>query len=310
MRSQFIELLLAMHLESHMKLKKVTGREFIVPLDKDQLETKKSRSKLLEAIIGWDPDHVPAVNEHRSIRPELVTDPHLLIWPVKPGLMIGIGTSLEDQCAPTSGKYDLFFMVQHGPFVLHTLWTGHLADCPPFPVDILKKQTLDVLIDIVNTGGHVRDPFGGSFEHALLPLLRIVNHLLVMGSLDANDLSTVLCLLNPQAFPLAQNWRTKIIGSLLDLPLPESVKLEVCHLFQNLCDLRLRHRIESVIHFANTAVGEIQNVRVYLLRLSRAYRLTFIPNSFLFLFMFVERTIRGLRFERLAECCAYQYCGI
>nr|VZI27969.1 unnamed protein product [Spirometra erinaceieuropaei] len=255
LRSQFIELLLAMHLESHMKLKKVTGREFIVPLEREQLETKKSRSKLLEAITGWDPDHVPAVNEHRSIRPELITDPHLLI----PG---ADGTGSGKFVPPVSSSSD---PAQEASALANAIAAAgpggllKLADCPPFPVDMLKRQTLDVLIDIVNTGGHVRDPFGGTFEHALLPLLRIVNHLLVMGSLDANDLSTVLCLLNPKAFPLAQNWRTKIIGSLLDLPLPESVKLEVCHLFQNLCDLRLRHRIESVISFANTAVGEIQN---------------------------------------------------
>ncbi|VDL92644.1 unnamed protein product [Schistocephalus solidus] len=254
LRSQFIELLLAMHLESHMKLKKVTGREFIVPLEKDQLEPRKSRSKLLEAVNGWDPDHIPAVNEHRSIRPELVTDPHLLI-PGADGTGSGnfvIPPSSSDPAQEANALANAIAAAGPGGLL-------KLADCPPFPVDILKKLTLDVLIDIVNTGGHVRDPFGGSFEHALLPLLRIVNHLLVMGSLDAKDLSTVLCLLNPKAFPLAQNWRTKITGSLLDLPLPESVKLEVCHLFQNLCDLRLRHRIESVIFFANTAVGEIQN---------------------------------------------------
>ena len=43
-----------------------------------------------------------------------------------------------------------------------------LSDCPPFPLDLLKRQTLDALIDMANTGGHVRDPYGGNFEHALL----------------------------------------------------------------------------------------------------------------------------------------------
>lgn len=36
--------------------------------------------------------------------------------------------------------------------------------------------------------------------------------------------------------------------------------MEVCHLFHHLCDLQLRHRIESIVNFANTAVSEIQNV--------------------------------------------------
>ena len=58
---------------------------------------------------------------------------------------------------------------------------------------------------------------------------------------------------------------TPISGSLLDLPLPESVKMEVCRLFHHLCDLQLRHRIESIVNFANTAVGEIQNVSACLI---------------------------------------------
>lgn len=49
-----------------------------------------------------------------------------------------------------------------------------LSDCPSFPLDLLKKHTLDVLIDIANTGGQVRDPCGGSFEHALLYVFAFV----------------------------------------------------------------------------------------------------------------------------------------
>ena len=86
-----------------------------------------------------------------------------------------------------------------------------------------------------------------------------------MGSLDAADLAIVLGLLSPKLFPNTPSWRvTPISGSLLDLPLPESVKMEVCRLFHCLCDLQLRHRIESIVNFANTAVSEIQNVSIFL----------------------------------------------
>lgn len=79
LRSEFVNLLLAMHLESHMKLKEVTGREFIVPLDKDEIESTKSPAHILKIVYDWDPDHIPSVKEHCSIRPRLITDPHLLM---------------------------------------------------------------------------------------------------------------------------------------------------------------------------------------------------------------------------------------
>ncbi|KAM7538970.1 hypothetical protein Aperf_G00000057777 [Anoplocephala perfoliata] len=253
LRSEFVNLLLTMHLDSHMKLKQVTGREFIVPLEKDDLECTKSPAHILKIVHDWDPDHIPSVKEHRSIRPRLITDPHLLI----PG---ADGTGAGNYVIPSGGAEGQPDAAL--PTALAAAGPGgllKLSDCPPFPLDLLKRQTLDALIDMANMGGHVRDPFGGNFEHALLPLLLILNHLLVMGSLDEEDLATVLGLLSPKLFPNTPSWRiTSITGSLLDLPLPESVKMEVCHLFHHLCDLQLRHRIECIVTFANTAVGEIQ----------------------------------------------------
>eukprot|EP00108_Taenia_solium_P001407 TsM_000688100 transcript=TsM_000688100 gene=TsM_000688100 len=254
LRSEFVNLLLAIHLDSPMKLKQVTGREFIVPLENDDLEVTKSPAHVLKIVYDWDPDHIPAVKEHRSIRPKLITDPCLLI----PG---ADGTGAGNFAMPSGGgeaQQEAVLnaaMAAAGPSGLLKL-----SDCPSFPLDLLKRQTLDALIDMANTGGHVRDPFGGNFEHALLPLLLILNHLLVMGSLDEADLATVLGLLSPKLFPNTPSWRvTPITGSLLKLPLPESVKMEVCHLFHHLCDLQLRHRIECIVNFANTAVSEIQN---------------------------------------------------
>ena len=43
------------------------------------------------------------------------------------------------------------------------------------------------------------------------PLLLILNHLLVMGSLDAADLATVLGLLSPKLFPNTPSWRGEIV---------------------------------------------------------------------------------------------------
>ncbi|VDQ13099.1 unnamed protein product [Trichobilharzia regenti] len=48
--------------------------------------------------------------------------------------------------------------------------------------------------------------------------------------------------------------------SLLEFPLPESVKLEICRLLQNLCDLQLRNRVEQVVRFASKFVRALQEV--------------------------------------------------
>ncbi|CAH8503543.1 unnamed protein product [Dicrocoelium dendriticum] len=77
-----------------------------------------------------------------------------------------------------------------------------------------------------------------------------------MGTLDAADVNTVLAILDPKAF---YDSRSSIGGSLLEFPLPESVKLEICRLLHTLCDLQLRHRVEQVIKFANTFVRELQS---------------------------------------------------
>ena len=44
------------------------------------------------------------------------------------------------------------------------------------------------------------------------------------------------------------------------MKLAEPVKLELCRILQHLCDLQLRHRIESIIAFSDDFVGRCQNV--------------------------------------------------
>ncbi|KAA3679890.1 ryanodine receptor 2 [Paragonimus westermani] len=259
LRSGFVELLLTMHVSSHVKLKEVTGKEFIVPL----LRTGLTKPELLGAGSpeeldledqgpeDHDFDRIPAVREHVSIRPSLKTDPHLLI----PG---ADGTGCMTLPAPPEKSKE--------EAVLNAALTAagpggllKLADCPEFPINQLKQLCLTCLVDSVNKGGGIRDPAGGSFEHLLLPLLRIINCLLVMGTLDATDVNTVLAILDPKTFADARQLSAAIGGSLLDFPLPESVKLEICRLLHNLCDLQLRHRVEQVVQFSSTFVRDLQS---------------------------------------------------
>ena len=47
------------------------------------------------------------------------------------------------------------------------------------------------------------------------------------------------------------------------MKLAEPVKLELCRILQHLCDLQLRHRIESIIAFSDDFVGRCQNVSTF-----------------------------------------------
>ncbi|XP_072558334.1 ryanodine receptor 1-like isoform X2 [Paramormyrops kingsleyae] len=46
---------------------------------------------------------------------------------------------------------------------------------------------------------------------------------------------------------------------LLQMKLPESVKLQMCNLLQYFCDCELRHRVEAIIAFSDHFVSEVQN---------------------------------------------------
>ncbi|TNN17701.1 Ryanodine receptor isoform 2 [Schistosoma japonicum] len=279
LRSGFIDLMLVMHISSHVKLKQVTGKEFIVPMFKNEPKTKKNLFNFDEQIgevdgkelsdegykVGdeeekeedeYDLDRIPAVGEHVSIRPELRTDSHLLIVQGQecPG---ADGTG--NLPAPVTEKSK-----EENPIPAALNVTGSngllkLADCPSFPLVKLKLLCLNCLVDSVFKGGSIRDPAGGSYEHLLLPLIKTINCLLVMGTLDQNDIHTLLAILDPESFKTSLSLRgDSTYESLLQFHLPESVKLEICRLLHNLCDLQLRNRVEQVVKFASKFVQALQ----------------------------------------------------
>ncbi|TPP59596.1 Ryanodine receptor 44F [Fasciola gigantica] len=260
LRTGFVELMLTMHVSSHVKLKQVTGREFIVPLS--VLGSTNNRQSLDFGVSDlndldedndeeFDMDRIPAVSEHVSIRPALKTDPHLLIPGADGTGNIPLPTPQEMGKENTARSAA---MSAAGPGGLLKL-----ADCPEFPITQLRDLCLSCLVDCVNKGGNIRDPAGGTFEHLLLPLLRSINSLLIMGTLDSVHLTTLLAILEPQTVKDTRSLSVSISGSLLEFPLPESVKLEICRLLHSLCDLQLRNRVEQVVKFASTFVKSLQS---------------------------------------------------
>ncbi|KAL3320658.1 Ryanodine receptor 3 [Cichlidogyrus casuarinus] len=253
-RSGMVDLLITMHLASHVKLAKVTSKEFIVPLSKSEVETPNPTGRSMDKAFEMEPDHIPAISNFCSIRPILKLDPHLLI----PGAD-GTGNIAAPEFGPNDSE-------EHQLAVSKELAGANglikLEKCPPFPLEDLKITVIKMLVQSVNSGGLCRDPVGGSFEHMLLPTLKILNDLLVMGVMNDQDLEIIMMILDPKVFQMHRNmWNhlARVEGSLFELPLPESVKAEVCTLFHNLCDFQLRYRVEKVISFANTYVNDVQN---------------------------------------------------
>ncbi|MEQ2219345.1 Ryanodine receptor 1, partial [Xenoophorus captivus] len=62
---------------------------------------------------------------------------------------------------------------------------------------------------------------------------------------------------------------------LLQMKLPESVKLQMCTLLQYFCDCELRHRVETIVAYSDNFVQDVQkNQRVRYNQLMRAFTMT------------------------------------
>nr|XP_015218325.1 PREDICTED: ryanodine receptor 2 isoform X6 [Lepisosteus oculatus] len=163
----------------------------------------------------------------------------------------------------------------------------HFQHSPEFPLEILKTKTIEMLTEAVQEGSlHVRDPVGGSTEFLFVPLIKLFYTLLIMGVFHNGDLKTILQLIEPSVFseepgqPKPETpecdgikGELRIEGpgdeeegkaenvpkeGLLQMKLPEPVKLQMCHLLQYLCDCQVRHRIEAIVAFSDDFVANLQ----------------------------------------------------
>lgn len=132
---------------------------------------------------------------------------------------------------------------------------------PEVPLDVLKNLTVDMLTaGVWAVGQGVRDPVGGSTELLLVPLIRLFYTLLVMGALGDEELVQVLKLVEPGVLDAEtpeeeekeeasdedeeerQGGRKEDDNpeqGLLQMKLPEAVKLEVKCFFFSLCGIYL-----------------------------------------------------------------------
>uniref|UniRef100_A0A4W6FE05 Ryanodine receptor 2 n=1 Tax=Lates calcarifer TaxID=8187 RepID=A0A4W6FE05_LATCA len=232
LRAGYYDLLIDIHLSSYATARLMMNNEYIVPM------TDETKS------ITLFPD------EKKK---------HGL-----PG--IGLSTSLRPRMHFSSPSF--------------VCGTGSL---PEFPLDILKVKTIEMLTEAVREGSmHVRDPIGGSTEFLFVPLIKLFYTMLIMGVFQNGDLKNILRLIEPSVFSerpgqeeihMELEMVKEVVAEggredgprnmpkegLLQMKLPEPVKLQMCHVLQYLCDCQVRHRIEAVVAFSDDFVACLQD---------------------------------------------------
>ncbi|XP_040524428.1 ryanodine receptor 2 isoform X7 [Gallus gallus] len=237
LRAGYYDLLIDIHLNTYATARLMMNNEFIVPM------TDETKSITL----------FPDENKKHGL----------------PG--IGLSTSLRPRMQFSSPS---FVSINSECFQFS----------PEFPLEILKAKTIEMLTEAVQEGSlHVRDPVGGSTEFLFVPLIKLFYTLLIMGIFHNGDLKHILQLIEPRVFKEAasledeKDLSEKELSSdelksgeeesrgeqvpkegLLQMKLPEPVKLQMCHLLQYLCDCQVRHRIEAIVAFSDDFVAKLQ----------------------------------------------------
>ncbi|KAM4879798.1 LOW QUALITY PROTEIN: ryanodine receptor 1 [Sylvia borin] len=249
LRAGYYDLLLAMHLDAAQRARSSMSAEFIVPI------TEATRS------IALFPDGArcpgpPGVGPSACLRPQ----PHF-----------------SEPC-----------------FVRVPSARAPLS--PAIPLDELGAKAMRMLAEAVAGGGpHARDPVGGSVEFQLVPVLKLVSALLAVGALGDGDVRRVLRMIEPRVFgprrgedqeeeeeegrkaieageeeeeeegeeeeeehEEEEEQEEELEEGLLQMKLPESVKLQMCHLLQHLCERELQHRVEAIVAFSERHVERLQ----------------------------------------------------
>ncbi|KAB5561969.1 hypothetical protein PHYPO_G00012580 [Pangasianodon hypophthalmus] len=247
LRAGFYDLLMTAHLSAHSSARQATTHEYIVPMTDAMrtitlFENKRKQHSL------------PGSNINTSLRPRMY---------FSSPCFVRASSSSFDNSSKTSED-------------------GSCQQSPEFPLDVLTAVMTTMLEEAVHSvGKNIRDPVGGSIELLLVPLLQLLHTLLLMDVYHHSDLRDVLSFILPSAYMRENNAGELMDGdgendyeiegeekegralaeqrTLLQMKLPEAVKLQLCHLLQYLCDCQLRHRVESTVTFSVDFVGRLQS---------------------------------------------------
>ncbi|KAL1784292.1 ryanodine receptor 2 [Sigmodon hispidus] len=241
LRTGYYDLLIDIHLSSYATARLMMNNEFIVPMTEE--------TKSITLFPNENKKHgLPGIGLSTSLRPRMQFSSPSFV-------------SISNECYQYS---------------------------PEFPLDILKAKTIQMLTEAVKEGSlHARDPVGGTTEFLFVPLIKLFYTLLIMGVFHNEDLKHILQLIEPSVFKeaatpeeeggapekeiSAEDSKLEGIGEeeakggkrpkegLLQMKLPEPVKLQMCLLLQYLCDCQVRHRIEAIVAFSDDFVAKLQD---------------------------------------------------
>uniref|UniRef100_A0A158P902 Ryanodine receptor 44F n=1 Tax=Angiostrongylus cantonensis TaxID=6313 RepID=A0A158P902_ANGCA len=129
---------------------------------------------------------------------------------------------------------------------------------PAVNFDALKAHVMSAMESATRHAVmNCRDLIGGNNRNHFEPLLKLFDSLLVIGLFDDLELEAILNLIHPTAFSPAYVPASAQKG-LTEIELDEHVKIQIVNIIDHLCDIQLRHRIESLIGFTDGFVGELQ----------------------------------------------------
>ncbi|XP_061561261.1 ryanodine receptor 2 isoform X2 [Phycodurus eques] len=246
LRAGYYDLLIEIHLSNYATARLMMNNEYIVPMTDE--------TKSITLFPNEEKKHgVPGIGLSTSLRPRM----HFS----SPSFVCGSESSSRTDFNNGSRSVD---SCQYSP---------------EFPLDILKTKTVEMLTEAVCEGNmHARDPIGGSTELLFVPLIKLFYTMLIMGVFQNGDLKNILRLIEPSMFSerceLQEEMQRNVEmeteeggeeegrnipkQGLLQMKLPEPVKVQMCHVLQYLCDCQVRHRIEAVVAFSDDFVACLQ----------------------------------------------------
>lgn len=82
----------------------------------------------------------------------------------------------------------------------------------------------------------------------------------MVGILQDEDIEKLLVMIEPEVWDptFDREGKDEHRKGLLTMKMAEGAKLQMCYLLHHLCDIQLRHRVESIINFAHDFVGDLQ----------------------------------------------------
>ena len=132
---------------------------------------------------------------------------------------------------------------------------------PAFPLDIVREIVMEALQQATQVNQvHNRDPIGGSNQDLFVPLFKILDKLLMVGSLSNDDIERLLIMIHPETWDetFDKNGKDMHRKAILVMNIHEEVKLQICYLLHHLCDVQVRHRIEASVAFSQGYMGQLQ----------------------------------------------------